>query len=70
MSNRVNSALLRPVLGIVLAIHSVPLMMEQPVSWLQSGRRAVSFSPLVAINSIYKTTQECASDTEFVTLLS
>ena len=49
MSNSVNPILLRPVLGIVLAIDSVLLKMEQFMSWLQSGHHAVSFFPLVAI---------------------
>ena len=42
MSNNVNPILLRPVLGIVLAIDSVLLRLEQLMSWLQSGHRAVS----------------------------
>ena len=40
---------LRPVLGIVLAIDSVLLKVEQLMSWLQSGHRAVSVFPLVAV---------------------
>ena len=48
MSNSVNPTLLRPVLGIVLAIQSVLLKMEQLMSWLQSVHHAVSFFPLVA----------------------
>ena len=49
MSNNVNPILLRPVLGIVLAIDSVLLKMEQLMSWLQSGPHAVSFFPLGAV---------------------
>ena len=49
MSNSINPILLRPVLGIVLAIDSVLLNMEQLMSWLQSGHLAVSFFPLVAV---------------------
>ena len=49
MSNSVNPILLRPVLGIVLAIGSVLLKMEQLVSWLQSGHQALGFFPLVAV---------------------
>ena len=37
MSNNVNRILLRPVPGIVLALDSVLLKMEQLMSWLQSG---------------------------------
>ena len=40
------------------------------MSWLQSGHHAVSFFPLAAVTVIYKTTQECASDAESMTLLS
>ena len=40
---------LRPVLGTELAIDSVLLKMEQLMSWLRSGHRAVSFFPLVAV---------------------
>ena len=49
MSNSVNPILWRPVLGIVLAIDSVLLKMEQLMSWLQSALHAVSFFPLVAV---------------------
>ena len=49
MSNSVNPILLRPVLGIVLAIDSILLKMEQFMSWLQSDHHAVSFFPLVAV---------------------
>ena len=49
MINSVNPILLRPVLGIVLAIDSVLLKVEQLMSWLQSSHHAVSFSPLVAV---------------------
>ena len=49
MSNSVNPILLKPVLGIVLAIDSELLKMEQLVSWLQSGHHAVGFFPLVAV---------------------
>ena len=43
MSKSVNPILLRPVLGLVLAIYSVLLKMEQLIAWLQSGHHAVSF---------------------------
>ena len=43
MSKSVNPIPLRPVLGIVLAIYSVLLKMEQLMAWLQSGHHAVSF---------------------------
>ena len=49
MSNNVNPILLRPVLGIVLAIDSILLKLEQLMSWLQSGHHAVSFFPVVAV---------------------
>ena len=56
MSNNVNPILLRPALGIVLAIGSVLLKLEQLMSWLQSGHHAVIssfffffFCPLVAV---------------------
>ena len=49
MSNSVNPFILRPVLGIMLAIDLVLLKMEQLMSWLQSGHHAVSFFPLVAV---------------------
>ena len=49
MSNSVNPTLLRLVLGIVLAMDSVLLKMEQLKLWLQSGHHAVSFSPLVVV---------------------
>ena len=48
MNNSVNPILLRPVHGIVLAINSVLLKMEQFMSWLQSDCDAVSFFLLVA----------------------
>ena len=48
MCDYVNPILLRPVHGIVLAINSVLLKMEQFMSWLQSDRDAVSFFLLVA----------------------
>ena len=48
-SNSVIPILLRLVLGIVLAVDSVLLKMEQLMSWSQSGHHAVSFSPLVAV---------------------
>ena len=70
MSKSVNPILLRPVLGIVLAINSVLLKMEQFMSWLQSGHYAISPFPEVSVTTICKTTQECASDAESVTLLS
>ena len=49
MSSSVNPILLRPVLGILLAINSVRLKMEQFMSWLQSDHDAVSFFLLVAV---------------------
>lgn len=49
MSNNVNPVLLRPVLGIVLAIDSVLLKTEQLMSWLQYGHHTVSILPLVAV---------------------
>ena len=49
MNNSVNPILLRPVLGILLAINSVRLKMEQFMSWLQSDQDAVSFFLLVAV---------------------
>lgn len=49
MNNSVNSILLRPVIGTVLAIDLVLLKMKQFVSWLQSGHYAFSFSPLLAV---------------------
>ena len=69
MSNSVN-ILLRPVLGIVPATDSVSLKMEELMSWLWSGHHAVSFCRSGGSYNIWKTTQECASDTESVTLLS
>ena len=42
MSKSVNPILLRPVLGIVLAINSVLLKMEQFMSWLQNSHHALS----------------------------
>ena len=70
MSNSVNPTLLRLVLGIVLAMDSVLLKMEQLKLWLQSGHHAVSFSPLMAGYRICKTTQEYSSYPESVTLSS
>ena len=49
MSNNVNPILLRPVLGILLAIDSVLLRMKQLMSWLQSGYHALNFFPVVAV---------------------
>ena len=50
MNNRVIPILLElSVLGIVLAINSVLLKLEQFMSQLQSGHCAVSFFPLVAV---------------------
>ena len=49
MNNSVNPVLLRPVLGILLAIKSVRLKMEQFMSWLQSDHDAVSSFLLVAV---------------------
>ena len=49
MSNNVNPILLRPVLGILLAIDSVLLKMKQPMSWLQSGYHALNFFPAVVV---------------------
>ena len=70
MSNNVNPILLRPVLGIVLAIDLALLKTEQLMSWLQSGHQVVCLFPSGGSYSICKTSQECASDTESVTLLS
>ena len=61
MSNSVNPILLRPVLGIVLAVDSVLLKMEQLKSWLQSGH------PSGGSYGICKTTQMLKDS---VTLLS
>ena len=49
INSSVNPILLRPVLGIVLAIDSVLLKTEKLMSQLQSGHRAVSFFPLVVV---------------------
>ena len=46
MSNSINLILLRPSSGIVLAIDSVLLKLEQLISWLLSGHHAISFFPL------------------------
>lgn len=62
MSNGVNSMLLRPVLGTVLAMDSVLFKLEQLLSWLWSAHHAVSFPLLLQFYNMYKTTQECASD--------
>ena len=70
MDNSVNPILLRPVLRIVLAIDSVSLKIKQFMSWLQSGHCAISPFPEVSVTALCKTTQECASDAESVTLLS
>ena len=70
MDSSVNPILLRPFLRIVLAIHSVSLKIQQFMSWLQSGHYAISPFPEVSVTTICKTTQECASDAESVTLLS
>lgn len=43
MNYSVNPILLRPVIGIVLAIDSVLLNMEQFTAWLQSSHPAVVF---------------------------
>ena len=65
MNNSVNPVLLRPVLGILLAINSVRLKMEQFMSWLQSDHDAVSFFLLVAarvsitqLKAIHKTLKD------------
>ena len=49
MRKSVNPILLRPVLGMVLAIDSVLLKMEQLMSRLLSSHHAVSFFPLVEV---------------------
>ena len=49
MGNSVNPILLRPVLGIVLAIDSLLLKMDKFMSQLSSGHHAVSFPLLVAV---------------------
>ena len=71
MNNNVNPILLRPFLEIVLAVDSVLLKLRQFMSWLQSGHHAV-YPPPPPRGSydVCKTIQECASDTESVTLLS
>lgn len=48
MRNSVNLVFLRPVLGILLAIASALLEMEQIMSWWQAGHQAVSFFSLLA----------------------
>ena len=77
MSSRVNPILLRPVLGIVLSIDSVLLKMEQFTSWLQSGHRAVSFSPLMAVivsvkqlRNVHQTERFCDSIVLIIKCLS
>ena len=67
MRNGVN---ILAVLGTVPATDSVSLKMEQLMPWLRSGQHAVSVCPSGGSYSIWKTTQECASDTESVSLLS
>lgn len=60
MSNNGNLILLSPVLGIVLAIDSVLLNMEQFMSWKQSGYHAVGFFSVVAvIGSVKQLRNEC-----------
>ena len=49
MSNSINPILLRPVLGIVLAVDSVLLKTEEIMSWMQSGHHAATFFSLVAV---------------------
>ena len=49
MSNSVNSILLRPFIGTVLAIDSVLLERKQFMSWLQSGHYVFSFFLLLAV---------------------
>lgn len=48
LRNSVNLVFLRPVLGILLAIASALLKMEQIMSWWQAGHQAVSFFSLLA----------------------
>ena len=45
LSMHVNLILLRPVLGIAVAIDSELLKLGQLMSWLQSGHLVVSFPP-------------------------
>ena len=49
ISSNLNPILLKPVLGIVLAIYLILLKMDQFMPWLQAGCHAVSFFPLVAV---------------------
>lgn len=49
ISSNLNPILLKPVLGIVLAIYLILLKMDQFMPWLQAGRHAVSFFPMVAV---------------------
>lgn len=65
-----NLPLLRPFLGFVLVLDSVPLKVEQLISWLPSGPQKVWLFPSGDSYSICKTTQEQASAAESVTLLS
>jgi len=60
-SNNINPFLVRSVVGIVLAMGSILLKLEQLTSWLQSGHHAVNFFLnlfcfLVALYSICKAT--------------
>ena len=49
MSSSINPILLRPVLGTVLARDSVLPKIEQLMSRLLSGHRAVSFFPVMTV---------------------
>lgn len=70
MSNNVNLTLLRPVLGILLAIDSVLLNMEQFMSWIQSGYHVVSFSSMVAVIGSVKQHGVCDSVILIINCLS
>ena len=69
MSNSVDPPLFKSVLGTVPATDSVLLKVERPVSRLQRGRRQSTLSSAGRYR-IRETTQERASDTQPVTLLS
>ena len=77
MSTSVNCILLRPVIGIVLAIDSVLFKMKQFMSWLQSGHYAFSFSPLLAVmvsakqvRNVHQTLSLCDSIVPIISSLS
>ena len=70
MSNNVNLTLLRQVLGILLAIDSALLNMEQFMSWIQSGYHVVSFSSMVAVIGSVKQHGVCDSVILIINCLS